>query len=146
MRVALLAKVRRGRDQSGADLQLRTLRAFADDRGWLVTREYADMADGEFPGRGAKKMIVDASVNWFDAVLVASLEGYGGLKSASVRVVVDQLAAHRVWLVCAHQEGGDSSLRAKVVLRIESKVVERGLSILDRPWSERASSRVRRWF
>jgi len=146
MRVALLAKVRRDCDQCDVDLQLRMLRSFADVHDWLVTREYVDTAGGEFPGRGTNRMMVDASKNWFDAVLVASLEGYGGLKSAFVRIVVDRLAKHRVSLVCAHQEGGDSSLRAKVVLRVESKVVELGLSILDRPWSERASSRVRRWF
>lgn len=136
MRVALLAKVPRDSSRLDADSQLRRMRRYAESRDWLVTREYVDEEGGELPGRGARKMIIDASVNWFDAVLIADLDGYGG----SLHVVIRQLAKHRVSLVCTHKEDQDSFLGAKVVLGWKKEVVERDVSMLDVPWDLRTPS------
>lgn len=67
---------------------------FVDVWGWSVTREYVDVDDGILLGPVAKRMLVDAGANWFDAVLVLSLGRYGG-KWFPVRILVERLAEHR---------------------------------------------------
>lgn len=72
MRVAIYARVSTG--EQNPEVQLRELRAYAEHRGFLVTREYVDQASGDVrrrrPAPEFDALMADARRRRFDCVLV----------------------------------------------------------------------------
>jgi len=90
MRAAIYARVSTRDKGQDADLQLRELREYAQQRGWSVTGEYVDEGiSGSKDSRPQlNRLMLDAKLRRIDCVLVWKLDRFG----RSLKHLVNALA------------------------------------------------------
>jgi len=86
MRAAIYARVSIA-DQN-CEMQLKELREYCSRRGWTFARVYVD-TDWGSDRPELDRLMKDASLHWFDIVLVWRLDRFG----RSVRISIQQLRA-----------------------------------------------------
>jgi DNA invertase Pin-like site-specific DNA recombinase len=88
-RVALYARVSTANGHQDPEMQLRELREYAEHRGLTIFGEYIDRMTGSKDSRPAlNRLMTDAQLRKFDAVLVWKLDRFG----RSLRHLVNALA------------------------------------------------------
>jgi DNA invertase Pin-like site-specific DNA recombinase len=88
-RVALYARISTANHGQDPELQLREIREYAISRGWVIAKEYTDVASGSKDSRPAlNELMADARRRKVDAVVVWKLDRFG----RSLRHVVNALA------------------------------------------------------
>src|SRR5947208_3474894 len=88
-RVAVYARVSTANHGQDPELQLRETREYAASRGWVIAKEYTDVASGSKDSRPAlNELMADARRRKFDAVVVWKLDRFG----RSLRHLVNALA------------------------------------------------------
>jgi DNA invertase Pin-like site-specific DNA recombinase len=88
-RAAIYARVSTAKGNQDPAMQIRELRGYAKDRGWLLTGVYADYVSGSKDSRPeVNRLMMDAKRRRFDIVLVWKLDRFG----RSLRHLVNALA------------------------------------------------------
>ena len=127
MEVALYARVsseKQAKKDLSTSAQLRALRAFASERGWLVRAEYVDKAkSGRTANRPAfREMLVAVKRGRFDAVLVWKLDRLA--RNMEISAALDALfRQHRVRVISLH-ESIDDTPQGKLTARMFESFAE----------------------
>jgi DNA invertase Pin-like site-specific DNA recombinase len=124
MKVALYARVSKSDQSQDPENQLRRLRAYCDERGWEVVKEYSDQASGADPNRPAlDRLMADSRARQFKLVLTVKVDRMAR-SVQNLYKTLEELDGNGVSFECTDQAISTHNATGKLLLTILGGVAE----------------------
>ncbi|MFW9943941.1 MAG: recombinase family protein [Candidatus Sifarchaeia archaeon] len=124
MKAALYGRVSKADDSQSPDNQLLRMRAYAEDRGWIVYDEYVDKASGADAHRPElDRMMNDAKARRFSIVLCVKVDRLAR-SVLNLYATIAQLDHKGIGFECTDQDISTSSATGKLLLTVLGGIAE----------------------
>jgi DNA invertase Pin-like site-specific DNA recombinase len=124
MKVAFYARVSKADESQDPENQLMRLRAYAEERGWKVYKEYVDHASGADANRPElKQMVKDARARRFALVLTTKIDRIAR-SSLDLKQIIADLEGRGIKFECTDQPFSTNTPTGKLLFGILGEIAE----------------------